>query len=210
MKNIEIQIVNRIAELRKAKGMTITDLASKAGLSPSQISRIERHHVSPPISTLSEIADALNAKVIDFFKDEEENLSFLVHRNQDAYERIEHGGKTYHIPFYSNIYRMMEPVIFVVPPHTSLVKEMRHAGEEYMYILEGSVDFLYGREVYHLERHDSVYYKGNIPHGTFNDGDAEGTVLSVVTSRQNLYNGVMVHRLLKEAPSDELRPYDDA
>ncbi len=209
MKNIEIQIVDRIAELRKAKGMKITELASKAGLSASQISRIEHHQVSPPLATLSKIAEALDVRVIDFFKGEEENLSILIHRSSDECKEIRQAGKTYSVPFFSNIYRMMEPVIFKVPPRTELQRKMHHGGEEYMFVLIGSVDFLYGREVYHLDQYDSVYFKGNVPHGTFNRGEEEAAVLGVMTSRQNLYNGVMFYRFLQDYPADESTGYGD-
>lgn len=204
MKNIEIQIVDRIAQLRKSKGMKVSELASRAKLSPSQISRIEHHKVSPPIATLSKIADALGVNVSDFFKLEEESLSIMIHRLSDEYKEIQHAGKTYSIPFFSNIYRMMEPVIFRVPPHMELKKGTHHSGEEYMFVLVGSIDFLYGREVHHLEQNESVYFKGEVPHGTFNNGDKEALVLSVMTSRQNLYNGAMFYRFLGEYRDNKL------
>ena len=203
MKNIEIQIVERIAELRKNMGMKVSELASKAKLSPSQISRIEHHKVSPPISTLSKIADALGVNVSDFFTREEESLSIMIHRPTDEYKELQHDGKTYLVPFFSNIYRMMEPVIFKVTPHSELKKKTHHGGEEYMFVLFGTVDFLYGREVHHLEQYESVYFKSEVPHGTFNKGDKEATVLSVMTSRQNLYNGVMFYRFLQDQGEDD-------
>jgi transcriptional regulator with XRE-family HTH domain len=184
-------------------GMKVSELASKAKLSPSQISRIEHHKVSPPLSTLSKIADALGVNVSDFFAKEEESLSIMIHRTTEKYKEVQHGGKTYLVPFFSNIYRMMEPVIFKVPPHTELRKKTHHGGEEYMFVLSGAVDFLYGREVHHLEQHESVYFKSEVPHVTFNMGDKEATVLSVMTSRQNLYNGVMFYRFLQDQGTDD-------
>lgn len=199
MKNIEIQIVNRIAAIRKEQGMKITELAARASLSPSQISRIEHHQVSPPLSTLAKIAEALGIKVIDFFKDEEENLSILVHRHTETYETIEkYGNKRYLVPFFKNIYRLMEPVVFKIPPRSSLEKRMCHGGEEFMFALEGIVNFQYGRDIYTLNKYDAIYFKSNVPHGTFNEGDEEATVLGVMTSKQNLYNGAVYYRSMKD------------
>jgi transcriptional regulator with XRE-family HTH domain len=210
MKNIEIQIVNRIAAIRREQGLKITELAERAKISPSQISRIEHHQVSPPLSTLAKIAEALGTKVIDFFKDEEENLSILVHRHTETYETIEkYGKKRYLVPFFKNIYRLMEPVVFKIPPRYALDRHMCHGGEEFMFVLEGTVNFLYGRDIYTLNKYDAIYFKSNVPHGTFNEGDEEAMVLGVMTSKQNLYNGAVYYRSLKDHPSVDRKEYSD-
>jgi mannose-6-phosphate isomerase-like protein (cupin superfamily) len=98
---------------------------------------------------------------------------------------------------------LIEPVILRVPPHTKLDTTMNHAGEEYMFVLSGAIDFLYGRDVHHLDQHESVYFKSDVPHYTFNDGDEEATVFAVMTSRQNIYNGKLFYRFLQDGSSNE-------
>ncbi len=203
MTNIEIQVVNRIAQLRKAKSLTVTELACRANLSPSLISRIENYKVSPPLATIAQIAEALGASMQDLFKGEEESLSILFHRRDDKYETVQKNGKTFLIPFYNNIYRLMEPVIFSVPSGLKPTPKMHHEGEEYMYILEGSINFVYGRDMYVLSQHESVYFKGMVPHATYNEFDCDAKVLGITTSKQNLYNGVMFYRFLKDYRDSE-------
>jgi len=202
MKNIEIQIVDRIAQLRKNRGLKLIELAARANLSPSQISRIEHHQVSPPLSTLSKIAGALGVRVEDFFKGEEENLSILIHRSTDEYVTVQKDGKEYDIPFYKNIYRLMEPVIIRVPRELKMARKMTHEGEEFMFVIEGQVNFCYGRDTYVLKKHDSVYFRGRVPHCTFNESDKEARVVGIMTSRENLYNGVMFYRFLHEGTEE--------
>jgi transcriptional regulator with XRE-family HTH domain len=53
----------RLIELRKAQGMSQSDLAKKVGLSYAQIGRYEKKGVQPPAEVLKKMADALNTGV---------------------------------------------------------------------------------------------------------------------------------------------------
>lgn len=57
------RIGKRIAELRKAKGLTQMQLAEKTGFSQSNIGRIETGRYSVGLDVLAKIAEALGAKV---------------------------------------------------------------------------------------------------------------------------------------------------
>lgn len=57
------RIGKRIAELRKAKGLTQAQLAEKTGFSQSNIGRIETGRYSVGLDVLAKIAEALGAKV---------------------------------------------------------------------------------------------------------------------------------------------------
>lgn len=56
-------ISSRIRELRKKAGMTQTQLAEKAGIPQSHVSRLENGEHSPSFTTLEKIAMALNVPV---------------------------------------------------------------------------------------------------------------------------------------------------
>lgn len=67
MVDIQKRLGNRIRELRKKKGLTISQLAEKTNLSDNFIGSIERGIRSPAIKTLEKIALALEVKVKDLF-----------------------------------------------------------------------------------------------------------------------------------------------
>lgn len=56
-----------IATLRQAKGWSQQKLATAAGISMQNLSKIEGDKISPRESTLSKIADALDCSVADFY-----------------------------------------------------------------------------------------------------------------------------------------------
>lgn len=62
-----LRIGQRIAELRKERGLTQTQLAERCGLQQAHIARIEAGRYSVGLDTLAQIADAMGM-VIDFVK----------------------------------------------------------------------------------------------------------------------------------------------
>jgi Predicted transcriptional regulator with C-terminal CBS domains len=61
-------IAQRVAELRKAKGLTQVDLAKEAGLSWGYIAAIEEGRIRPKIKTLALIAKCLNVELQSLLK----------------------------------------------------------------------------------------------------------------------------------------------
>lgn len=66
-----MSIGNKIAEIRKSKGLSQKEIALTIGADRAQYSRIENDKANPTIQTLEKIANALNVQVKDFFNDEE-------------------------------------------------------------------------------------------------------------------------------------------
>src|SRR3954464_4148510 len=64
-------IGERLARLRGARGVKVSALARAVGVSPSLISQIERGQSRPSVSTLFELAQALDVPVDAFFRDAE-------------------------------------------------------------------------------------------------------------------------------------------
>ena len=67
---MEFQIGAKIKKLRKARKLTLQDVARETGFSPALISQIENNNVSPPIATLSKLANFFDVKMGHFFEDE--------------------------------------------------------------------------------------------------------------------------------------------
>jgi len=67
-------IGRRLARLRTERGVKVSALAREVGVSPSLISQIERGQSRPSVSTLFELAQALDVSVDAFFRDEVEDV----------------------------------------------------------------------------------------------------------------------------------------
>ncbi|HBE79175.1 MAG TPA: DNA-binding protein [Firmicutes bacterium] len=174
-----------IRNQRQMKGISIRELARLTGLSPSAISQIETGKSVPSILTMKAIAEALNISVISFLLDDLENKISLVKQGErqrlirnttptgNLNEEFLAGGRNF----------QMEPAIISVPPRADSGKAISHPGEEFIYVLQGRLQyFLEGVKDYDLDEGDSLYYPCTIPHRWMNSSDeTEARFLIVAT-----------------------------
>jgi len=168
----ELQIGQKIRELRQKMRLTLQDLSQATELSKPLLSQIENDQVIPPLATLLRIAKALKVPLQTFFEEEDNTQKCLVVRAGEAsrmQRRPSHGGAPqpyfYHSLAYGKKHKHMEPFLVEFDPaHTEQSQPVRHPGEEFFYILEGTVELKHGDETYVLEAGDSVYWDSNEPH----------------------------------------------
>lgn len=183
-----LKIGNKIRQLRQKNRYTLQDLAAKTGLSKPFLSQIENDHVVPPIATLLKLARALNVGLAHFFQDEEGSDKISVTR-RDERVRLErrphqHKGQVSYIYVALETKKNnknMEPFLveFPVQPSEEMVF-MSHEGEEFLYVIEGSVEFrtLDRQEI--LTPGDSIYFESDLSHGFRCMGDTPAKALAVL------------------------------
>lgn len=182
-------IGRKIRELRKAKALTLRDLSEATGLSKPLLSQIENEIVVPPISTLLKISRALEKDITFFFQEPNNDVRIAVVRTFER-ERLDtrklgrtDGGYSYEALAYKKSRKNMEP--FLVEFERKDEKDMsfyRHEGEEFIFILEGSLEFRTTDEVHRLKQGDSLYFESDIPHAYRAVGKRNAKALAVVFS----------------------------
>jgi transcriptional regulator with XRE-family HTH domain len=167
----DIKVGEKIKQFREDQAISLKDMAKRTGISESVLSQMENHLVSPPLGTLIKIARALNVKVGDFLKEEPEEPFCLV--RQDERQKVSrfaskdgvNYGYSYESLGYDKKDRHMEPFVVTLTPATLGEPEpSKHAGEEFIYVLEGQVEVTLGDHTDILNPHDSIYYDATIPH----------------------------------------------
>ena len=168
----ELQIGQKIRELRQKQRMTLQDLSQATELSKPLLSQVENDQVIPPLATLLRVAKALRVPLQTFFEEEDNTQKCLVVRADDAERmnrRPSHEGAPqpyfYHSLAYGKKHKHMEPFLVEFDPdQTDQSQPVSHPGEEFFYILEGQVELKHGAETYILNPGDSVYWDSNEPH----------------------------------------------
>jgi transcriptional regulator with XRE-family HTH domain len=185
---LEKKIAEKIRHIRKTKGLTLAQLGEESKLSRALLSRIENYQVSPPIATLSKIARGLNVPISIFFEEEdEEKTSYSVTRKKDRKKVVQRGTKigfTYYSLTGMKSAHVIEPFILKYPdtgkdPSTLF----DHPGEEFLYVLKGKVELVYGDEKVALEAGDAIHFDPSIPHRGRNAGTSGSECLVVVVNR---------------------------
>lgn len=79
----DINLGKKVQDFRNKSGMSLRELAKRAGLTASMLSQIERDLVNPSIGTLKAIAQALDVPMFKFFKDDEPQVQMIVRRGEN-------------------------------------------------------------------------------------------------------------------------------
>lgn len=162
----------KIKGLRESKGITIDELAERSGLAVEQIERIENNIDLPSLAPLIKIARVLGVRLGTFLDDSDETGP-AVCRRKEATDTISfsnnatHSRKhmTYHSLAKAKADRHMEPfIIEVSATEDSDFVLSSHEGEEFIMVMEGTMEISYGKHKYILEEGDSIYYDSIVPH----------------------------------------------
>lgn len=173
-----MKIGERIRDLRTRNYLTQEELADRCELTKGFISQLERDLTSPSIATLTDILDALGTSLRDFFTDDEAEK--VVFTAEDTFMKTdeEHGYSiTWLIPNAQK--NAMEPILAEILPDGETKEDSPHEGEEFGYVLSGSLELIRGREVQRLSKGDSFYFKARSGHRLKNIGKKNAMVIWV-------------------------------
>jgi transcriptional regulator with XRE-family HTH domain len=177
----EIDVGERLRELRRSRRATLRTIADRSGLSESFLSQVERGRSSASIASLRKIADALGVTMADLFgpdgvpgpkvlrRHERPALAFGVlgkkalltprplHHLEVFVGELEVGGSTGEQPY------------------------VHGDSEELVVVLSGSVQLELGGELFELESGDSIDYRSSTPHRVTNTGQELAEVMWIIS-----------------------------
>lgn len=158
-----MDIGEKIKQLRILNDLTQEELADRTELSKGFISQIERNLTSPSIATLLDILQCLGVAPADFFDEQvEEQLVF----NEDDYfikKDIELKNEIkWIIP--NSQKNMMEPIYIEIEAGGSTYPDNPHEGEEFGYVLSGSIEIHIAKKRYLAKVGESFYFKSDKNH----------------------------------------------
>ena len=131
-----MDIGNKIRELRTRKGLTLEELASRSELTKGFLSQLERDLTSPSIDSLSDILEALGTNLAEFFQ-EDKNDQFIFHADDFFVDEREDCTVNWIVP--NTQKNQMEPILLELPEGGESFTVEPHDGEEFGYVVEGSV-----------------------------------------------------------------------
>ncbi len=174
-------IGHKIKEIRLENGLTQEELASRCELTKGFISQIENNLTSPSIRTLDDILEVLGTSLGEFFTDKTEEEAyvfteedFYLKKNDDLHHHIK-----WIVP---NAQKLeMEPIIIELLPGGKSFQDEPHNGEEFGYVLQGTISLQVGKKRYICNEGDSFYYNANKYHYLENNSQHIARVLWVST-----------------------------
>ncbi len=160
----DINVGQRLQELRMMRNLSQRALAELSGLNFNTLSLIENQKTSPNVSTLQQLASALDVPITAFF----ESIT--------AYQSVvfQKSSARFQLPFPQGIFEDLggglalgegTPLLMTLnPDQDSDPDPITHTGQEFVYCLEGSLMYWVGDQEYHLEPGDSLIFESHLPH----------------------------------------------
>jgi len=177
---VRVDVGHCLRELRLRRELSMRSLADQSGLNVNTLSLIENGKTSPSVSTLQQLARALNVPITAFFEVdlEKQNISY-----QKAGQRplAEFTFGTLEDLGAGLTLRGGQPFLLTLQPEaTSGPIPIVHTGREFVFCLEGQLSYLIEDRVYQLGPGDSLLFEAYLPHCWKNSGEMASRSLLVM------------------------------
>lgn len=169
-----MEIGIKLKELRLKNQLTQEELADRSELTKGYISQLENDLTSPSIATLKDILQALGSSLSEFFSEDEEEP--LVFTKEDYFlKEGENSSVTWLVPTAQK--NAMEPIMLRLKGGAATEKDLPHDGEEFGYVLKGTIKVCVGKRDCEANEGESFYFRSNKTHYLVNLTDEEAVVL---------------------------------
>jgi transcriptional regulator with XRE-family HTH domain len=177
----------RIKKLRQAQEMTLAQVCKLTGIDSERLRAFEEGTAVPSIGAVIQLSRVLGSK-----------MEGLLHGGATVSEALTvcrsgeslagEQGDTEQSYAYSSLTRpgtaghVMEPFLLNFDPDVAPGVPITHDGQEFVYVVEGSVELLYDGRSHRLEKGDSAYLDSTHPHTFHGLGSGVARMLAVVSS----------------------------
>ena len=179
-----LRIGRLLKDQRISLGLSIRDLSVRSGVAAATISQIETGKTSPNLVSIYSLCENLGFPISALFVEESDDRINLIRKDQrPSFTRNVSSGKEIRESLITRGDSDMWGGMVYMPPHTDSGAFYYHDGEEFVFILKGTLFFeLEGRPFYELHEGDTLYYPNEIGHRWENRSDDEVQFIIVSTS----------------------------
>jgi transcriptional regulator with XRE-family HTH domain len=168
--DIDQAIGAALRNLREERALSARHLAQQAGVSAAMISRIESGQVSPSISTMTALSNALDVPLVSLFRDTgSERADYTLVKKGDGLKSTRMVGD--HIHHYRNLahhrrrdLQFEAHLVTLTRQQAALPVYVGH-GVTFMHALSGRARFEYGKQEILLSEGDSLSLDAELSHG---------------------------------------------
>ncbi len=178
----------KVKNMRETRNLSLEELAERAHLKVEGIQKIEKGEMIPGLTPLIKIARVLGVR-LGTFLDDQQNIGPVI-TGKDEKKSItrfsdrdnpDHADLNFYSLALNKSGRHMEPfMIDIFPSSEEDYKLSSHEGEEFIYVVQGEVEILYGKDTYILTEGMSIYYDSIVEHHVHAHGSESAKILAVV------------------------------
>ncbi|MFF0452929.1 helix-turn-helix domain-containing protein [Nocardia africana] len=181
---LEAAIARNVRQLRQQQGFSVGDMAERIGISKAMLSKIENAQTSCSLGTLARLAQGLDVPVTSLFRgaDTERPASFV--KAGQGTPIVRNGTQVGHeyelLGTLRGEHKRLECLMVTLNGASEVYPLFQHPGTEFIYMLEGVMDYGHSRSIYRLHPGDSLQLDGEGAHGPTNLIELPIRFLSVI------------------------------
>ena len=182
------EFASKIKSIRERQNMTIEELAENSGVKLDVLKAMEDGEVIPSLTPLTKMARALGVR-LGTFLDDTPQIGPVVTRAGKPTNSLYFSGRedvtnASNLEFHSlgsgKIDRNIDPFIIDIAYEPGEKELSSHEGEEFIYVLEGEIEVIYGKDTFTIGEGDSIFYDSVVPHHLHATGKKESKILAVL------------------------------
>lgn len=159
----------RIKKLREDQRMTVAELAEKTGQTPEFIEQVEADLLTPPVSFLLQLSNALKIDPSSFLTEQEKahiegkrQEGFFKRTQNYSYRTLTPGAADKHLRAF---------MVTIEPRETHKMIEYKHPGEEFIFVYKGELELTLGGKVFYLRQGETIHFDSETKHKLRNISD---------------------------------------
>jgi len=169
---LESAIASNVRQLRQNAGLSVGDMAARVGISKAMLSKIENAQTSCSLGTLALLAKGLDVPVTSLFRGAETERPASYVRAGQGTPIVRNGTQVGHeynlLGGLRGEHKRLECLLVTLTEGSEVYPLFQHPGTEFIYMLEGVMDYGHSRSTYRLEAGDSLQLDGEGAHGPTN------------------------------------------
>jgi DNA-binding XRE family transcriptional regulator len=166
---LEEAIAHNARRLRQQFGLSVSEMADRIGLSKAMLSKIENAMTSCSLATLAKMAAAYDVPVTSLFSGADTERSAMYVSAGRGTKIVRNGSQVGHeyqlLGSLRGEHKRLESLYVTLTEKSKTYPLFQHPGTEFIYMLEGIMDYEHSREVYRLSPGDSLQFDGEGQHG---------------------------------------------
>ena len=178
----------RVRELREQRDLSLRALAEMCNVSPNTVSLIERGLSSPSVDTLQRLAGGLGVPIVAFFETGDAQARLILTKPANRTQSSAPGMTIEHLGAGLVDYALASFLITMEPDTSTHTSPIKHSGAEWVYCLEGLVEYEVEGQDYSLTPGDNLLFDASLPHRWRNPGPGQAKMLLIFDAgeRQDL------------------------
>jgi electron transfer flavoprotein alpha subunit len=159
----------KIKRMREDQKMSVVDLAEKTGQPPEFIEQVESDSLTPPVSFLLQLSQALQIDPSNFLTDQEKiqidgkrQEGFAKRTQNYSYRTLTPGAADKHLRAF---------MVVIEPRESHKMVEYKHPGEEFIIVNKGALELTLGGKVFSLKQGETMHFDSETKHKLRNLSD---------------------------------------